>query len=120
MQPRQEGEKLRGKLEFPGGKIEAEETPELAASRECLEECQIEISPDSFKLFNIYDVNGEYSAVRLYVMLAEFDQGSEVGEWYQLKTDNPLFDIQDKIMPANHPIIKDVVGYLSGLSSLNM
>ena len=120
MQPRLEGEKLKGKLEFPGGKIEAGESPEQAASRECLEECQIEIAPGQFKLFNIYDVNGEYSSVRLYAMIAEFENTGDIGEWYQLKTDNPLTDIEDKIMPANHPIIKDIVNYLSGLASLNM
>jgi 8-oxo-dGTP diphosphatase len=36
--PRPEGVPLAGLWEFPGGKIEAGETPEAAAVRECLEE----------------------------------------------------------------------------------
>ena len=42
---RPEGVPLAGLWEFPGGKIEAGETPEIAAQRECLEETGLTISP---------------------------------------------------------------------------
>ena len=117
MQAPQEGNFLKGKLEFPGGKIEAGETPEVAASRECHEEAGLSIEPERFKLFNIYDVHGENSQVRLYAMIAEFTQGDEEN-WYQIKTDDPLYKIEDLIMPANHQIIRDITKYLTLIAKL--
>lgn len=43
---RPEGVPLAGLWEFPGGKIEAGETPEMAATRECLEETGLRVAPD--------------------------------------------------------------------------
>ena len=40
---RAEGQHLAGMWEFPGGKLEPGESPEAALTRECLEECGIEI-----------------------------------------------------------------------------
>ena len=43
IQQRPAGSKLAGLWEFPGGKIEANESPEAAAVRECLEETGLEV-----------------------------------------------------------------------------
>lgn len=43
IQQRPVGSKLAGLWEFPGGKIEANESPEDAAVRECLEETGLEV-----------------------------------------------------------------------------
>jgi 8-oxo-dGTP diphosphatase len=40
---RMEGQHLAGMWEFPGGKLEADESPEAAVVRECREECGIEV-----------------------------------------------------------------------------
>jgi len=40
---RAEGQHLAGMWEFPGGKLEPEESPEEALVRECREECGIEV-----------------------------------------------------------------------------
>lgn len=115
MQKRLEGEKLLGKLEFPGGKIEVGETPQLAASRELFEECGIKIDLNLLKLFKVYTKMGEKSPVQLFVHLFLYEKEEEIscGNWYELDTKNPLQGIEEKIMPANSEIIKDVVGFLT-------
>ncbi len=48
---RQPGVHLEGLWEFPGGKVEEAEDPELAVVRECKEECDIDV-----RVTNILDV----------------------------------------------------------------
>ena len=52
---RSEGAVLAGLWEFPGGKIEAGESPEAAAVRECLEETSIAVEPVLRYPTNVHD-----------------------------------------------------------------
>lgn len=60
---RAEGEKMEGKWEFPGGKIEEDETPEEALVREFKEELSMNIEVEDFFCESIYKY--EFGTIRL-------------------------------------------------------
>lgn len=53
---RETGQVLAGMHEFPGGKCEAEESPEACAVRECFEETGLSVAPEKL----LYQTTHEY------------------------------------------------------------
>nr|WP_276576443.1 8-oxo-dGTP diphosphatase MutT [Caldicoprobacter algeriensis] len=70
---RAEGQKLAGKWEFPGGKIEDGETPEECLKREIKEELDIDIEVDGFFGESVYTYGTE--TISLIAYKARFKGG---------------------------------------------
>lgn len=70
---RNENKRHGGKWEFPGGKIEAGETPETCLAREMLEEFSIRVSVDAFFAENIH--NHHRGPVRLLAYYVRWISG---------------------------------------------
>lgn len=58
------GKPLAGYYEFPGGKCEADETPDAAVVRECLEETGLTVTVRRLRLLKVHEY--EHACVELY------------------------------------------------------
>ncbi|HFL5521573.1 TPA: 8-oxo-dGTP diphosphatase MutT [Salmonella bongori] len=95
---------MANKLEFPGGKIEAGETPEQALIRELQEE--VGITPTQVTLFDSLEYQFPDRHITLWFWLVESWEGEpwgkegQAGQWiaqHALKADD--------FPPANEPVI---------------
>ncbi|MDR5659627.1 (deoxy)nucleoside triphosphate pyrophosphohydrolase [Serpentinicella sp. ANB-PHB4] len=101
---RGKGEKLAGKWEFPGGKIEKGETPQACLKREIKEELNVEIK--------VGDYFGEsiYEDIKLMAYLANVEKGEvsltvhDEVKWVRNK-ELTNFDFA----PADIPFIKKLI-----------
>lgn len=122
VQTRLEEGPLFGKLEFPGGKIEAGETPEIAARREVLEEVELAIPSDSpIILFKYQDYSTETKNICLFCHLSNFDQlPHEKGEWLEIGYDHKSEPFKGKIPPINHVILDELAVYIQSQFNAGM
>lgn len=69
VQQRPEGKSLAGLWEFPGGKLEAGETPPAALARELIEELGVEVSEAAFTplTFASEDLGDRHLVLLLYI-----------------------------------------------------
>lgn len=121
-QERREDGALDGLWEFPGGKIEAEETPRLCAIRELKEEVGIEVDEKNLINFNTYPFEyksgqGERKVV-LYVYLlpishqSEYLKGKLKSGWKSFSLVEPQAFAQGNYPAANKQILSDLAVYL--------
>ncbi len=105
---------LYGKLEFPGGKIEVGETPEVACRREVHEEVGVVIpAEEKLVLFKYQDYSFENKNICLFVFISKFDElPQEKGEWLDIPYDGKSAFLEGKIPPINHVIIDDLAVYI--------
>lgn len=113
---------LYGLLEFPGGKIEDDESPEDAARREVLEEVGVEIPSNSpVILFKHQDYSSDSKNLCLFVFLSNFNQiPAEKGEWLRLTYEKKSEAFLGKIPPINHVILDDLAVYLQSQFNAGM
>jgi len=88
----------RGRLNLPGGSIEADETPEMAAARELYEEAGI----ISFHVFPIGVINGD--GWRVHVI----GHVSHHPEMWEQKTAEPVFWLPIRDALANRKLIPNL------------
>lgn len=105
---KKEGKSLAGYWEFPGGKIEAGETPEESLVRELMEEMEINIKINEYVGESIYDYGNVVVSLKGYV--AEILEGEIIlsdhdkYEWVTLDEINNY-----KLAPADIPLVEDLI-----------
>ncbi|MEA3545310.1 MAG: (deoxy)nucleoside triphosphate pyrophosphohydrolase [Thermodesulfobacteriota bacterium] len=105
---RPENKRLGGFWEFPGGKIETGESPQVALKREIVEELDIEIGVGSL-LETVHHRYG-WGDVIIFAYLCHWKSGTikhlEVADHHWVEPDNLLnYDI----LAADQPIIKKLL-----------
>lgn len=110
MQVRKSLDDLSGRLEFPGGKIEKNETPKLAAIREVEEEVGVKIKESSLQLASIYNDKFDDKIISIYVFIHRnedsFDSSALNGHWYGLKERDSFWS---KMPPANQVFLGEIL-----------
>lgn len=102
-----------GLQEFPGGGIEAGETPLIAAVREVDEEVGIKIRPEDAQFMGIYRRELPEKAILLYVHLfPEYSGLGDKGQWLTIEPEKLSSVYEGKIPGPNHQMIDDLYRYL--------
>ncbi len=99
------GQKLEGKWEFPGGKIEQGETPEQALVREIQEELCIRIKNISYYAESSYKY--EFGEIKLLAYKAEcLQQSITLSVHNQIRWVEPKDLLNYDLAPADIPIAR--------------
>ncbi|MES2763766.1 MAG: NUDIX domain-containing protein [Bacteroidota bacterium] len=105
--------------DLPKGKLDAGESPEEAAIRECEEECgitQLTITKTLEPTYHIYAHKGSYALKKTYwyamstkhtgTLVPQLEENIEKVEWFTKS------QIQEIVFPNSYPAILDVVKHL--------
>lgn len=101
-------EKFAGGWEFPGGKMEAQETPENCLRRELFEELGIETIVGEFFVESIYSYpQGEIRLLAYFVKLVSEKFTMYVHDDFQWVSPKDLLNYQ--LLPADIPIAEKLI-----------
>lgn len=109
VQKRTDDGPYHGLLEFPGGGVEAGETPLAACIREVAEEVGIVIKEEDHHFFGNYTRDLGDKVILLYIYL--FPKYAELegkGQWLEIESNQLSSYLTGKIPPLNHQIIDDL------------
>ena len=98
---RPEGKSMAGLWEFPGGKVEVNESPEAAAIRECREETGLLVRVA--RLLNQVQHAYEHATVKIDFFLCECDRPAAPLEPYRWVSLQELSD--HRFPPANETVL---------------
>ena len=105
-QVRDSGDELSGLLEFPGGKVEAGESPAMAAVREVKEEVGVLLEASKLIKFKNYSNESGRKTIMLMAFLHE-DVESVFNSASYIELEK-LLEISEKLPPANREILLDL------------
>lgn len=103
---RPKGKHLEGMWEFPGGKVEAEETPEAALIRELKEELAIDVEESCLSAFTFVTHHYEEKSILLLLYVCRKWQGipeAQEGQELIWKRPNDMGGLQ--MPPADVPLV---------------
>ena len=107
MQQRPSGKPYAGYWEFPGGKLESNESALDALKRECLEELSVEINNATF----LFDVTHHYpdNDYKLYIYKVVDWQGTFINRENQIHAWFAPDQFPKQMLNANHDIVNKLL-----------
>ncbi len=103
LQKRDEESALKGKWEFPGGKIELGESPVDAVIREIKEEVGVDLEAKDVALFKM--AQHEYSEINVILYTYVIKKSVELKDWFPVDLNASYLN---NIPEANHEIFSDL------------
>ena len=116
---RPEGKSLAGMWEFPGGKIEPNESPELAIRREIKEELDVELCAHCFApLTFVSHAYADFQLVMLLYVAHKWEGIPRSVEGQALTWKRPREMRELPMPPADVPIVSVLEDYLASMPSV--
>lgn len=105
MQERVSSDSIGGLLEFPGGKINKNESAIDAAIREFIEETGQEINKNDLRFLGNWFPEFDEIDLLLYVYYIENEEMPKTDNWYDISGFDRLYGLKSKVPPSNFDII---------------
>jgi 8-oxo-dGTP diphosphatase len=107
------GDPLAGFWELPGGKVEADETPEAALAREWREELGVEVESFSPLTFASGAPNGRHVTLLVFLVRSLRGEPSPLGV-AEVRWTTPAEASRLPLLPADRPVVEQLASGGSG------